>query len=247
MWSFDCSSWILFVSVPSSKKQYHNPHNGTPKSATLLNQPAACQQKRKCPGLDMAGSSASQCQLRAFLTKSYQTYQDMQHIDHIATLFFNLASEITSIENDLHQSLTSTCAALHLQTTSKKQHAIYCFFFQLVVELHVEILIMSNLWCLWLSSEAWTEASNNSFRPFALFWDILGHSGTWCSTHLVFHTSLSRGHSSVRKSNKKDERMYPGDPCSTLFTTWPMSHLRRYIQHVSSQNRRSLMTTPKKS
>ena len=37
------------------------------------------------------------------------------------------------------------------------------------------------------------------------------------------------------------------DPCSTLFTTWPMSHLRRYIQHVSSQNRRSLMTTPKKS
>ena len=39
--------------------------------------------------------------------------------------------------------------------------------------------------------------------------------------------------------------IYPGDPCSTLFTTWPMSHLRRYIQHVSSRNRRSLMTTPK--
>ena len=35
---------------------------------------------------------------------------------------------------------------------------------------------------------------------------------------------------------------FPGDPCSTLFTTWPMSHLRRYIQHVSSQNRHSFMT-----
>ena len=39
----------------------------------------------------------------------------------------------------------------------------------------------------------------------------------------------------------------PEDPCSTLFATWPMSHLRRDIWHVSPQIAHSFMTTPKKS
>ena len=141
--------------------------------------------------------------LHAFLTKSYQTYLDLQHIDPILQHCFSISpAERTSIENDLHHKdwQVPVLPSIYKQHLPKKQLAF--------------LSLSSNCMLRSWSCQIWGAFDchgRRGRRPQTIQFDplhfsqtvsgILGHSRTG-----VQHMLSRVGHSSVKKC-KKDETM----------------------------------------